>query len=75
MPNSNVAEIDAVEISQQDKAWVLSTLEPGQLVKAKQKPIPRRPLKGPELAILTLLRIYLVFMMIVVAYQVWVTTR
>jgi hypothetical protein len=74
MPN-NIVEINPVEISEHDRSWVLSTLEPGQLVKAKKQPIPRRRLKGPELVILTLLRIYLVFMMIVVAYQVWITTR
>jgi hypothetical protein len=54
---------------------VLSTLEPGQLVKAKKQAIPRRHLKGSELIILWSLRIYLVFMMFVVAYQVWVAAH
>jgi hypothetical protein len=54
---------------------VLSTLEHDQLVKAKKNPIPRRRLKGPELAILWVLRIYVVFMMLVVAYQFWIAAR
>ena len=58
-----------------DKSWVLSSLEPDQLVKAKQAPIPRRHLKGAELAILWSLRIYLIFMMVVVVYQVWTAAR
>jgi hypothetical protein len=54
---------------------VLSSLEHDQLVKAKKQPIPRRRLKGPELAVLWSLRIYLLFMMAVIAYQVWTATR
>lgn len=58
-----------------DQTWVLSTLEPDQLVKAKKHAIPRRHLKGPALLILWSLRIYLFFMMTVVAYQVWIAAR
>lgn len=58
-----------------DQTWVLSSLEHDQLVKAKNHPIPRRKLKGPELAILWTLRLYLIFMMFVVAYQVWIAAR
>ena len=58
-----------------DQTWVLSSLEPEQLVKAKKHPIPRRHLKGPELLILWALRLYLIFMMTVVAYQVWIAAR
>lgn len=58
-----------------DQTCVLSTLEHDQLVKAKKQPIPRRRLKGPELAILWSLRIYLLFMISVVAYQVWIAAR
>jgi len=54
-----------------DNNWVLSSLEHDQLVRAKKHPIPRRPLKGAELAVLWGLRIYLLFMMAVVFYQVW----
>ena len=58
-----------------DQTWVLSSLEPDQLVKAKKHPIPRRNLKGPELAVIWALRLYLLFMMAVVAYQVWLAAR
>jgi len=55
-----------------DQSWVLSSLEHDQLVRAKKHFIPRRRLKGPELLILWALRLYLLFMMAVVAYQVWI---
>jgi hypothetical protein len=58
--------------SSSDQSWVLSSLEHDQLVRAKKHPIPRRQLKGPELLILWALRLYLLFMMAVVAYQVWI---
>jgi hypothetical protein len=51
--------------------FVISVLEEDQLSQAKKRPIPRRHLRGPELAILWLLRIYLLFMIAVVIYQVW----
>lgn len=54
-----------------DQSLVLSSLEHDQLVGAKKHHIPRRHLKGPELLILWTLRLYLLFMMAVVTYQVW----
>ena len=54
-----------------DNSWILSSLEHDQLVRAKKHPIPRRQLKGGELAVLWGLRIYLLFMMAVVFYQIW----
>jgi hypothetical protein len=66
---------DESQISPSDQTWVLSSLEHDQLVKAKKNPIPRRHLKGPELAVIWALRIYLLFMMTVVAYQVWIAAR
>ena len=54
---------------------VLSTLELDQLVKAKERHIPRRKLRGAELAVLWALRLYVIFMMIVVAYQFWIAAR
>jgi hypothetical protein len=62
-------------ISRLDESLVLSSLEHDQLVKAKKHLIPRRHLKGPELLILWSLRLYLLFMMAVVAYQVWLASR
>jgi hypothetical protein len=61
--------------SNPDESLVLSALEPDQLANAKKHPIPRRNLKGPELAVLWSLRLYLLFMMAVVAYQVWIAAR
>jgi hypothetical protein len=58
-----------------DQSWVLSSLEPDQLANAKKHPVPRRRLKGRELAVLWALRLYLLFMMSVVAYQVWIAAR
>jgi hypothetical protein len=58
-----------------DQTWVLSSLEPDQLANAKKHPIPRRHLKGPELLVLWALRLYLLFMMAVVGYQVWIAAR
>ncbi len=55
-----------------DRSWVLSSLEHDQLVRAKKHFIPRRRLKGSQLLILWALRLYLIFMMAVVAYQVWI---
>jgi hypothetical protein len=62
-------------ISALDQNLALSSLEPDQLVGAKKHPIPRRHLKAPELLILWTLRIYLIFMTAVVAYQVWLAAR
>jgi hypothetical protein len=58
-----------------DQSWVLSSLEHDQLVRAKKHHIPRRHLKGSELGVLWALRIYLLFMMAVVVYQVWIAAR
>jgi hypothetical protein len=55
-----------------DRILVLSSLEPDQLARAKKHPIPRRRLKGPELLVLWALRLYLIFMIAVVAYQIWI---
>jgi hypothetical protein len=62
-------------ISSSDQSLVLSLLEHDQLAKAKKHFIPRRHLKGPELLVLWSLRIYLLFMMAVVGYQVWAAVR
>ena len=64
-----------VVISNSDQKLVLSLLEHDQLARAKKHFIPRRHLKGPELLVLWALRIYLLFMMAVVRYQVWIAVR
>ncbi|MGA8493542.1 MAG: hypothetical protein WB711_24185 [Terriglobales bacterium] len=62
---------DETQNLEADRKLVLSSLEHDQLVRAKKHHIPLRILKGPELAVLWALRIYLLFMMAVVVYQVW----
>jgi hypothetical protein len=66
-----VRKEEAQDFSRSDQDMVLSSLEHDQLVRAKKHFIPRRILKGPELVVLWGLRIYLLFMMAVVVYQVW----
>jgi hypothetical protein len=58
-------------ITSSDQALALSSLEPEQLVGLKKHLIPRRHLKGIEKVVVWSLRVYLLFMMVVVAYEVW----
>jgi hypothetical protein len=58
-----------------EEELVLSTLEPDQLAEAKKQHIPRRHLRGAELLVLWFLRIYLLFMIVVVIYQAWTGTH
>jgi len=62
-------------VSSYDQKLVLSLLEHDQLARAKKHLIPRRHLKGLELLVLWALRLYLLFMMAVVGYQVWIAAR
>jgi hypothetical protein len=59
----------AITIS--DQELVLASLEPEQLAGVKKHLIPRRHLRGLEKFVLWSLRIYLLFMIVVVIYQVW----
>jgi hypothetical protein len=61
--------------SSSDQNLVLSSLEHDQLARAKKHFIPRRHLKGRELVVLWGLRMYLLFMMAVVVYQVWIAAH
>jgi hypothetical protein len=70
-----VKKEEAQSFSSADQDLVLSSLEHDQLARAKKHFIPRRMLKGPELVVLWGLRIYLLFMMAVVVYQVWTAAR
>ena len=58
-------------ITSSDQELVLASLEPEQLAGLKKHLIPRRHLKGLEKFVIWSLRIYLLFMMAVVIYQVW----
>ncbi len=58
-----------------DQELVLSSLEPEQLAALKKQPIPRRHLRGLEKLLLWSLRIYVLFMIAVVVYQVLAGAR
>jgi hypothetical protein len=58
-------------ITSSDQQLVLSSLEPEQLARLKKHLIPRRHLSGLEKLVTWSLRIYLLFMIVVVIYQVW----
>ena len=58
-------------ITSSDQELVLSSLEPEQLAGLKKHPVPRRHLRGLEKFVVWSLRIYLLFMMAVVIYEVW----
>jgi hypothetical protein len=62
-------------VSDADAGFVLSTLEPDQLAAAKAVSVPRRKLRGGELAIVWALRVYLLFMLAVVLWQAWTAAR
>ena len=57
-------------LAQAERDLILASLERDQLAAFKKHDIPRRRLKGPELLVLWSLRIYLLFMLAVVVYQV-----
>jgi hypothetical protein len=52
-------------------AWVLEALEPDQLVAAKAQRFGRRRLDARTRALMWGLRGYVIFMLVVVGYQVW----
>jgi hypothetical protein len=60
------------ELSREDLAAVMTSLEPDQLIFEKAKHhCPRRQLTRSEMLLFWALRIYLVFMFGVVLYQAW----
>ena len=65
---SEMAKHDLQDALEQE--WVLSSLESGQFAEAKKQHFPRRVLEGSQTLVLWAMRIYLLFMMAVVVYQV-----
>ena len=64
-------ESKPIEVSPAAKELVMSSLERGQLAGMKKQRLPKRKLTGVEVAVLWSLRIYLVFMVVVVVYKMW----
>ncbi len=66
----------AAELSREDFTSVMTSLEPDQLISTKEHHhCPRRRLTGTEMLLFWALRIYLVFMVGVVLYQIWTSVR
>ena len=64
-----------ITITSSDQELVLASLEPEQLAGLKKHLIPRRHLNGSERFVMWSLRIYLLFMIVVVVYQVLTSVR
>jgi hypothetical protein len=69
-------QVNQEEVSQQDMATVVASLEPSQLASAKaHSHCLRRQLTGGEMFLFWALRVYLIFTLGVVLYQIWTVAR
>ena len=68
--------LENTKVTRAELEAVIASLEPDQLIYAKDKQhCPRRNLTAKEKIVFWALRIYLVFMFAVVIYQVWTSAR
>lgn len=64
------------EVSSEEFTSVITALEPDQIISTKEHHhCPRRQLTRTEMVLFWTLRIYLVFMVGVVVYQIWTGVR
>jgi hypothetical protein len=64
------------DVSRQEITSVMTALEPDQLISTKEHHhCPRRRLTRTEMVLFWALRVYLVFMVGVVVYQIWTSVR
>jgi hypothetical protein len=64
------------EVSREEFTAVITALEPDQIISTKEHHhCPRRQLTRTEMALFWALRIYLLFMVGVVIYQIWTGVR
>ncbi len=65
-----------VDVTREELSSVMTALEPDQIISAKEHHhCPRRRLTRIEMILFWGLRIYLVFMVGVVVYQIWTGVR
>jgi hypothetical protein len=64
------ADQTGIQVSADAKDMIMSALERNQLTGMKKQILPKRKLTGVETAVLWSLRIYLVFMVVVVVYKI-----
>ncbi len=65
-----------VDVTREELSSVMTALEPDQIISTKEHHhCPRRQLTRAEMVLFWGLRIYLVFMVGVVVYQIWTGVR
>jgi hypothetical protein len=74
--DSALGSNESAEVSHEELASVMTALEPDQIISTKEHHhCPRRQLTRIEMVVFWGLRIYLVFMVGVVVYQIWTGAR
>jgi hypothetical protein len=70
MDTEQIGELEQTSSSQTGTAWVRDVLEPEQLSTAKQS-FGRRKLSPATVLLMWALRIYVILMVLLIAFQVW----